>query len=735
MIRLSVQGMTCAACVNRVERALKKVPGVAQATVNLATGEAAVEGPDELTFAALQAAVEKAGYHAEKSREEARQARAEHERGLWRDLKLAAVFTLPLLLVSMLPMYFSRLHEWQMSLAPMAAWNWLAFALATPVQFGPGWRFLRHGWRAARAGGPDMNTLVMLGTGAAYAYSLLVCLAPGLFPAGTAHVYFESSAAVICFVLLGKYLEGLSKGRAGQSLERLLALQPAQALRLESDETEREVPVALVQAGDRVRVRPGERIPVDAEIVAGETWVDESLVTGESMPVHRGPGERVLGGSLNGSGSIVVKAVAVGADSTLARIVRLVEEAQAARLPIQQLADRVVRWFTPAVLVIALLTFGGWLLAAGPAGLSQALTAAVSVLVIACPCAMGLATPISVLVATGRGAELGVLFRGGDALESLARVEMLAFDKTGTLTQGRPQVTDLRPVAGVSEEELLRLAASVEQASEHPLGRAVVEEARARGLTLSAPTSFEAVPGLGLRARWEERGILVGSRRFLEGQQVPDLPVEELSEQGKTVLYVAADGQLVGRVAVADPVRPEAAAVLAQLVRLKLRLAMVSGDQRSTAEAIARQLGLEEVRAEAMPADKVAAVEEWRAQGKRLGFVGDGVNDAPALAAADLGIAMGSGTDVAMESAQVILTQAHLHALVAAVELARATLRNIKLNLFWAFGYNVVLIPVAAFGQLSPLWAGGAMAFSSLFVVANALRLRRFQPSEAARSR
>lgn len=735
MIRLSVQGMTCAACVGRVERALKKVPGVAEATVNLATGEAAVQGPDELTFDVLQAAVEKAGYHAEKSREEARQARAAHDRSLWRDLQLAAVFTVPLLLVSMLPMYWGRLHEWQMSLAPMAVWNWLALALATPVQFGPGWRFLRHGWAAARAGAPDMNTLVMLGTGAAYAYSVLVCLAPGLFPPGTAHVYFESSAAVICFVLLGKYLEGLSKGRAGQSLERLLALQPAQALRIEPDQTEREVPLAMVQLGDQVRVRPGERIPVDAEIVSGETWVDESLVTGESLPVHRGPGERVIGGSLNGSGSVVVKTVAVGADSTLARIVRLVEEAQAARLPIQQLADRVVRSFTPAVLVVALLTFVGWLLAAGPAGLSQALAAAVSVLVIACPCAMGLATPISVLVATGRGAELGVLFRGGDALESLARLDMLAFDKTGTLTQGRPQVTDLRPSAGVSEEELLRLTASVELASEHPLGLAVLEEARARGLRLSAPSSFEAVPGLGLLARWEKRRIAVGSRRFLEAEGVPDLPAEELAEQGKTVLHVAADGQLVGRVAVADAVRPEAAAVLTRLAELQLRLAMVSGDQRPTAEAIARQLGVNEVRAEALPADKVAAVHEWRAQGHRLGFVGDGVNDAPALAAADLGIAMGSGTDVAMESAQVILTQANLHALVAALELARASLRNIKLNLFWAFGYNAVLIPVAAFGQLSPLWAGGAMAFSSLFVVSNALRLRRFQPSQAARTR
>jgi len=726
--------MTCAACVGRVERALKKVPGVVQATVNLATGEASVEGPDDLSFADLQAAVEKAGYQAEASRQEARQARAEHERSLWRDLQVASAFTVPLLLVSMLPMYWPALHDWQMSLASMAGWNWLALALATPVQFGPGRRFLRHGWVAARAGAPDMNTLVMLGTGAAYGYSLLVCLAPQLFPPGTAHVYFESSAAVICFVLLGKYLEGLSKDRAGQSLERLLALQPERALRVGPDQAEREVPVGELRVGDQVRIRPGERIPVDADIVAGETWVDESLVTGESLPVHRGPGERVIGGSLNGSGGVLVQTVAVGPDSTLARIVRLVEEAQAARLPIQQVADRVVRIFTPAVLVIALMTFGGWLLAAGLAGLSQALTAAVSVLVIACPCAMGLATPISVLVATGRGAELGVLFRGGDALESLARLEMLAFDKTGTLTQGRPQVTDVRPAGGVSEEELLRLAASVEQASEHPLGLAVVEEARVRGLALSAPKTFEAVTGLGLRAQWQDRLVLVGSRRFLEAEQIPSLPAEELAEQGKTVLYVAADGLLIGRLAVADAVRPEAPAVLAQLRSLGLRLAMVSGDQRSTAAAIAGQLGVTEVRAEALPADKVAAVEEWRAQGKRLGFVGDGVNDAPALAAADLGIAMGSGTDVAMESAQVILTQAHLQALVAAVELARATLRNIKTNLFWAFGYNAVLIPVAAFGKLSPLWAGAAMAFSSLFVVSNALRLRRYQPVQAART-
>lgn len=728
MIRLSVQGMTCAACVGRVERALKKVPGVAEAVVNLATGEAAVHGADELTLGPLQEAIQKAGYQAHEHPDQARQARQEHQRALRRDLLFAGVFTLPLLLISMLPMYSASLHRWQMTLAPMEVWNWLALALATPVQFGAGWRFLRHGWTAARALTPDMNTLVMLGTGAAYGYSLLVCLAPGLFPPGTAHVYFESSAAVIVFVLLGKYLEGLSQGRAGQSLERLLSLQPASALRLGKD-GEQEVALAEVRVGDQLRLRPGERIPVDAEVVRGETYVDESLVTGESLPVRRGPGERVLGGSLNGPGSIVVQAVAVGADSTLARIVRLVEEAQAARLPIQAVADRVVRSFTPAVLVVALATFVGWLLYAGAAGLPQALTAAVSVLVIACPCAMGLATPISVLVATGRGAELGVLFRGGDALEALAELQLLAFDKTGTLTQGRPQVTDLQPAPEVTEEELLRLLASVEQASEHPLGRAVVEAARARSLTLTEPQSFAAVAGLGLRAQLFDQPIVVGSRRFLEQEGLEELPGDLLSEQGKTVIYAARSGRFLGLVAIADPPRPEARSVLAALHAGGLRLAMVSGDQRQTAQAVARELGLDEVRAEALPADKVAALHEWRAQGLRLGFVGDGVNDAPALAAADLGIAMGSGTDVAMESAQVILTRADLRSLQAALELARATLGNIRTNLIWAFGYNIILIPVAALGRLSPLWAGAAMALSSLFVVTNALRLRRFRPA------
>lgn len=721
-MRLSVQGMMCAACVNRVERALKKVPGVSGATVNLATGEAAVEGSAD--FAALAAAVAKAGYHAQKSREEAREQERAYQRELLRDLGVAAGFTVPLLLVSMLPMSWSAVHHWQLSLAPERVWNWVALALATVVQFGPGSRFLRHGWSAARAGSPDMNTLVMLGTGAAYGYSLLVCLAPGLFPAGTAHVYFESSAAVVTFVLLGKYLEGLSKGRAGQSLERMLELQPSVALRVDG----REVPVAQVQVGDELRVRPGERIPVDAEVVSGETWVDESLVTGESLPVAKAPGDRLLSGSLNGSGGVVMRAVAVGADSTLARIVRLVEEAQAARLPIQLVADRVVRYFTPVVLVIALATFGGWLLLKGPAGLAQALTAAVSVLVIACPCAMGLATPISVLVGTGRGAELGVLFRGGDALETLARLDLLAFDKTGTLTQGRPQVTDL-----VGEDEVLRVAASVEQASEHPLGRAVVDEAQRRQLPLAPPQDFEAVAGLGLRARLEGEPVLVGSRRFLEAEGLHP----EAGPEGKTVLYVARAGRILGLVAVADAARPEAAAALKRLRQFNLRLGMVSGDTWGTAEAIGKELGLTEIVAEALPADKVAAVEAWKRE-HRVGFVGDGVNDAPALAAAHLGIALGSGTDVAIESAQVILTRADLNSLVAAVELARATLANIKLNLFWAFGYNVVLIPVAACGRLSPLWAGAAMAFSSFFVVCNALRLRGFRYSgtrgEAGRS-
>jgi Cu+-exporting ATPase len=729
-MRLSIEGMTCAACVGRVERTLRKVPGVTQAVVNLATGEASVEG-DSVSLGELKAAVEKAGYRAEENREKAAQSRQTHGHNLERDLKLAATLSIPLVLVSMLPMYWPALHHWQLSLAPMATWNWLAWLLATPVQFGPGGRFYRHGWAAARALAPDMNTLVMLGTSAAYFYSLAVCLGPGFFPAGAAHVYFESSAAVITFVLLGKLLEGMSKGRAGQSIERLLSLRPSLARLVKDGQPELEVPVDQVQLGDLVRIRPGERIPVDAEVVDGETYVDESLLTGESAPVRRGPGERVIGGTLNGPGSVLVRAVAVGADSTLARIVRLVEEAQATRLPIQQLADRVVRYFTPVALVISLATFVGWLLVGGWGGLPQALTAAVSVLVIACPCAMGLATPISVLVASGRGAELGVLFRGGDALEAMAGLDKLAFDKTGTLTLGQPQVTAVIPAVGISEEELLRLAGGAEQASEHPLGRAVIQAAQGRGLRLPAPEGFQATVGLGLRARVDGRAILIGSARFLEaeGVSLEGGAGQDLAGQGVTVIQVALDGEYAGLLGISDPPRPEAPAVLARLRGLGLALAMVSGDQSATASAVAKTLGVEEVRAQALPADKVAAVQAWRSSGARLGFVGDGVNDAPALAAADLGIAMGSGTDVAMESAQVILTSSDLRSLLRALELARATLANIRMNLIWAFGYNIILIPVAAGGGLSPLWAGAAMAVSSLFVVTNALRLRRFKAS------
>ncbi|MBB5693770.1 heavy metal translocating P-type ATPase [Muricoccus pecuniae] len=737
---IGVEGMSCAACAGRVERALAALPGVNAAVVNLATRRATVRhAPGAVDRPALEAAVRAAGYQpapeaaepspgddtpsaASPDHHAAPPVRGE-EAGLRRDAIVALLLAAPLFLVEMGGHLLPALHH----AVGGPAWNWTQLALATAAMFGPGLRFHRTGWPALFRGGPEMNSLVALGTLAAWGYSAVVLLAPGLVPETQRHLYFEASAVIVALVLLGRWLEARSRGRASAAIRRLLDLQPPTA-RVERGGREEEIPAAALRVGDVLRLRPGERVPTDALVLEGESHIDESMVTGESIPVRRGPGEAVVGGTVNGAGSLRLRATAVGSATVLARITRLVEEAQGGKLPIQALADRVTRWFVPAVMALAALTFLGWLLLAG--GVAEALVAAVSVLIIACPCAMGLATPVAVMVGTGRGAELGVLFRRGAALQALRDVTVVAMDKTGTLTEGRPALTDLIPAPGFDKATLLPLIAGAESGSEHPVARAIREAATERGLPVPAASGFQALPGMGLRAGVGGHRVEVGADRFMAalGLEVAPFAAEaaRLADAGRTPVYAAVDGRLAGILAVADPVRPTAAPALSALRAMGLRLAMVSGDNRRTAEAVARPLGIGEVRAEVLPEGKVEAVRGLRGAG-RLAFVGDGINDAPALAAADVGIAIGTGTDVAIESADVVLISGDPRGVPTAVALSRATLANIRQNLFWAFAYNVVLIPVAMAGLLSPMLAAAAMGLSSVFVVGNALRLRSFE--------
>jgi P-type Cu+ transporter len=587
-----------------------------------------------------------------------------------------------------------------------------------------------------------MNSLVAIGTGAAFAYSTVATFAPALLPEGARHVFFEAAAVIVTLILLGRWLEAQSKGRTSEAIRRLMGLQPPTA-RVLRDGQEQEVPAAQLLAGDIVLVRPGERIPADGEVTEGASFVDEAMITGEPVPVEKTPGARVTGGTVNGTGAFRFRATAVGGETVLSQIVRMVEQAQGSKLPIQALVDQVTMWFVPAVLAIAALTFGVWLVFGPDPALAFALVNAVAVLIIACPCAMGLATPTSIMVGTGRAAELGVLFRKGEALQSLRDVEVVALDKTGTLTEGRPTLTDLAVVPAEDEAAILTLVAAVEAQSEHPVAQAIVAAARTRGLVLPEATAFQAVPGYGATALVDGRRVAVGADRYMARLSLDVAPfaatAAALADQGRTPLYAAVDGRLVAALAVADPVKPGTPAALAALRAQGLHIAMVTGDNRRTAEAIARGLGIDEVVAEVLPDGKVAAVQGLREGGRKVAFVGDGINDAPALAAADVGLAVGTGTDIAIESADVVLMSGDLGAVATAFGISRATMANIRQNLFWAFAYNVALIPVAAgifwpFGGtlLSPMLAAGAMGLSSVFVLANALRLRRFQPAAAS---
>ncbi|MFV0383305.1 heavy metal translocating P-type ATPase [Paracoccus sp. (in: a-proteobacteria)] len=736
---LDVGDMSCASCVGRVERVLTAMPGVVSAHANLASGQAVLRHAEGLDPARIAAGVTAAGYparpHQPASADRGQDAAMA---GLRRDLLIAAALAVPVFVLEMGGHVVPAFHHLiARSIGTQTSWL-IQFVLTALVLAGPGRRFFSRGIPALLKGAPDMNSLVALGTAAAFGYSTVATFLPRLLPDTSRAVYFEAAAVIVVLILLGRFLEARARGRTGQAIRKLAGLR-VRVARVERAGTVTELPVEQIAAGELVHLRPGERIAVDGLVVSGASWVDESMITGEPVPVEKTTGAPVTGGTVNGNGALVFRATRVGADTVLSQIIRMVEEAQGARLPIQGLVNRITMYFVPAVLAVALLTVGLWLGFGPEPRLTHALVAGVAVLIIACPCAMGLATPVSIMVGTGRAAELGVLFRKGDALQSLQGVATVALDKTGTLTMGRPALTAFETAPGIDRAGLLAEVAGAEDRSEHPVARAIVAAARAEGLRLPAPDSFEALTGLGLRARIGGHELLIGAERLMtrEGIAMGDLEARAaaLAEGGQTVLFAARDGRAVAMIAVADPVKDSARAAIDDLHAQGLRVAMITGDGQATARAVARKLGIDRVVAEVMPDGKVEALRQLRAHGP-VAFVGDGINDAPALAFADTGIAIGSGTDVAIESADVVLMGGSLAGVASAFAVSRATMRNIRQNLFWAFGYNTALIPVAAGilyplngTMLSPVLAAGAMALSSVFVLTNALRLHRAGPA------
>jgi Cu+-exporting ATPase len=744
VLEFPVEGMTCASCIGRVEKALKAVPGVLDATANLAQERARVRlAKGAATFDDLDAAIERTGYKAVRvaadtpGEDDRRAAEAD---ALKRDLLIAAVLTAPLFVMEMgahaVPAFGHYIHETM----GMQTSRVIQFVLATLVLAGPGRRFFLKGIPSLIRLAPDMNALVVIGTLAAWIFSTVATFAPGLLPGGTANVYFEAAAVIVTLILAGRFLEARAKGRTGEAIRHLAGLN-ARSARVLRDGSAEDVPLESVVAGDIVLVRPGEKVPVDGEVIEGESYIDESMITGEPMPVARKPGDTVTGGTVNTTGSLTFRATRVGADTVLSQIIRMVEDAQAAKLPIQALVDRVTQWFVPAVIAVALITFGLWLIFGPSPVLAHALVNAVAVLIIACPCAMGLATPTSIITGTGRAAELGVLFRQGTALQTLEGTDIVAVDKTGTLTLGRPTLTRIVPADGFSRDEVLALVAAAEVHSEHPIAAAIHDAAVAEGVALATASGFVATSGQGISADVAGRRVQAGSVGFMAGLGLDVAPFADeaarLAAEGASPLYAAIDGKLAALFAVTDPIKPTTREAIAALKALGIEVAMITGDNRGTAQAVAATLGIDRVMAEVLPDGKVAAVRELSAGGaKKVAFVGDGINDAPALAAADTGIAIGTGTDVAIESADVVLMAGDMRGVATGIGLSRATMRNIRQNLFWAFGYNVALVPVAAgllypsFGiQLSPALAAGAMALSSVFVVTNALRLKRYRPA------
>ncbi|MBV6272033.1 heavy metal translocating P-type ATPase [Alcaligenaceae bacterium CGII-47] len=740
---LVIDGMTCASCVRRVETALAAVPGVELAQVNLATHRAhlALNKPD-INHEDLLTAIRKRGYDAHvliaddhAGDTDTHDHDTETQNSL-RTFLWALILTLPLFILEMGGHLIPAMHHALLTSIGASQLAWLELVLATAVLAGPGRSFFTRGFRALAHLGPDMNTLVALGAGSAWLYSSVVTVAPNLLPTDAQHLYFEAAAVVATLILLGRHLEARAKGQAGSAIRHLIGLQPRTAqVRRGTDWI--EMPISELKPDDEVRVRPGEKIAVDGVVTEGDSWVDESMITGEPVPVNRGQGDPVVGGTLNTRGSLIIRTTQVGEDTVLAQIIRMVENAQGGKLPIQSLVDRVTGWFVPSVMLLAVITFIVWLIVGPEPKMSYALVSAVAVLIIACPCAMGLATPISIMVATGRAANLGIIFRQGEALQRLRDTRIIAFDKTGTLTQGKPALTDLELVNGLHREHVLADLAAIQSNSEHPIAHAIIEAAQDDGLVLPTAEGFESTAGAGIQGRVGTHHYVLGAARMM---QAHDITLHEslitradaLASLGKTVVYIGRDGELIGLLAMADTLKSSAKEAIRALHHMGLRTAMITGDNALTAQAIAHELGIDDVHASMLPEHKVDILNTLRNTYGSLAFVGDGINDAPALATADVGLAIGQGTDVAIESASVVLMNDDLMTIARAVALSRATMRNIQENLFWAFGYNVALIPIAAgvlyapFGvQLSPMLGAGAMALSSVFVVVNALRLKR----------
>lgn len=749
---LAIDGMTCASCVLRVEKALATIPGVKAASVNLATSRARLTLNDTETATTESAALEavrRAGYEAHVVSQDGTEqpkideSRAQEASKLQRALIVAMLLTAPVFILEMGAHLFPGMHHWiATSIGTQRSWL-LQAALCTAVLIGPGRVFFAKGIPALWRFAPEMNSLVALGAGSAWIYSMVATFAPAWLPPGTRNVYFEAASVIVTLILFGRMLEARAKGRTGAAISQLLKLQPRQA-RVLRDGQVVDVAIETVVPGDVLIIRPGERLPVDGVITDGEAYVDESMITGEPIPVTKRRGDSVVGGTLNTSTGFTIKATHTGGDTALARIVRMVQDAQGAKLPIQALVDRVTAVFVPVVLAISALTFSVWLWLGPSPSLAYALVNAVAVMIIACPCAMGLATPTSIMVGTGRAAELGVLFRQGDSLQRLRGIQTIAFDKTGTLTLGKPVLTDLLVLDDAYDRSaLLSWAAAMQMQSEHPIAHAILDAAMQEGLALAAAREFVAVNGAGVSATVQGHSVLCGNLRLMQSRNLAitheDSQVGIWADEGKTPLYLAVDGHIAAIMVVSDPVKPSAVSAIQALHQLGLQTVMVTGDNARTARSVASRLGIDDVRAGVLPEGKVEVLQGLRAAGKTLAFVGDGINDAPALAAADVGIAIGTGTDVAIESASVVLMSDDLHGVANAIGISRATMRNIRENLFWAFAYNAALVPLAAgafyplFGiLLSPMFAAGAMAFSSVFVVLNALRIKRYQPESAS---
>jgi P-type Cu+ transporter len=741
-----VRGMTCASCVARVEEALKSVPGVTSVNVNLATEKTTVEYIEGISVSDLRKAVKEAGYELGGEEETLKDVTAASDREIKkvRNRFIFSVVTASIIMVMMLA-----------PIPEFPGMKYVLWALATPVQFWAGWRFYKGAWAALKHRRADMNTLIAVGTSAAYFFSVAAVLFPGFFTGEgiTLNYYFDTSAMIIALILLGRFLESRAKGQTTNAIKKLVGLQPKTALVIRNGQ-ETEISVEEVAVGDIVLVRPGERVPVDGIIREGDPTLDESMVTGESLPVEKKPGDQVIGATVNKTGSFRFETTRVGKDTTLARIIRLVEEAQGSKAPIQRLADIIAGYFVPVVIGIAIVIFLVWYFVGPEPSLTYAILNFIAVLVIACPCALGLATPTAIMVGTGKGAENGILIKSAGALERLYKIDTLLLDKTGTLTEGKPKVTDILAVSGFTETDILTLAAAVEHDSEHPLADAVVNEAKTRSLTMGKATDFKAIPGQGAQAAMDGKFLLLGNLKLMQDNHIALDGLEErarvLWNNGKTVVFLAVNSKAAGLIALSDTLKPNATEVMKEIRRMGIKTVMVTGDNARAAEAIAHEAGIERVLAEVLPENKSQEVKKLQDQGKIVAMVGDGINDAPALAQADVGIAMGGGTDIAMETGDITLINGDPASIITSVQLSRRTIRTIKQNLFWAFAYNVVLIPVAAgvlylafhnggvpaglrgilgdYGFLNPILAAAAMALSSITVVSNSLRLRSFKP-------